>query len=84
MPNHTLPYLYVLGDFNADFAKHSSFDREFTNICGVNMLKISDRAHLPMDTFTFISKAHGSTSWLDHCVTSASGHDSTRQVQIYT
>ena len=28
---------------------------------------------LPADSFTFVSRAHGTTSWLDHCVTTHTG-----------
>ena len=56
MHNHTSPYVYVLGDFNADSTLILIGSLQ---ICDVNLLIISDRAHLPMDTFTFISNAHG-------------------------
>ena len=32
-----------------------------------------DRIILASSSFTFISHAHGTTSWLDHCITTADG-----------
>ena len=37
---------------------------------------------LPPDTFTFISQAHGTTSWLDHCITTTAGESLIGNVSV--
>ena len=34
------------------------------------------------DSFTFVSQAHGTTSWLDHCITTTSGKSITSNISI--
>ena len=41
--------------------------------CNLNKLDFIDKCLLPSSSFTFISQAHGTTSWLDHCITTADG-----------
>ena len=67
------PYVYICGDLNANLLQTSRFGKEFRKVCSDNNLIISDELMLPADTFTFVSACHGSTSWLDHVV-STSGH----------
>ena len=67
------PYVYVLGDFNADIQSDSVFGSELVEFCNLNKLDFIDRIILPSSSFTFISQAHGTTSWLDHCITTAAG-----------
>ena len=37
---------------------------------------------LPADTFTFVSTCHGSTSWLDHVVSTTSRHTLVQGVYV--
>ena len=67
------PYVYVLSDFNANIQSDSVFGSELVEICNLNKLDFVDRIILPSSSFTFISQAHGTTSWLDHCITTAAG-----------
>ena len=67
------PYVYILGDFNADFQSHSIFGPELIEFCDMNNLSFIDKYMLSPDTFTFISRAHDTTSWLDHCITTTAG-----------
>ena len=67
------PYVYVLGDFNADIQSDSVFGSELVEFCNLNKRDFIDRIILPSSSFTFISQAHGTTSWLDHCITTAAG-----------
>ena len=67
------PYVFVLGDFNADIQSDSVFGTELVEICNLNKLDFIDKCLLPSSSFTFISQAHGTTSWLDHCITTAAG-----------
>ena len=62
-------YVYVMGDFNSDFTRGDLFGDEFMQMCNEHSLSIADKELLPDSSFTCISNAHGTTSWLDHCVT---------------
>ena len=55
------PYVFVLGDFNADINYDSVFGSELIEYCDTN-----SKSMLLPDSFTFYSVAHGTTSWLDH------------------
>ena len=66
---------YVMEDFNSDFTRGDLFGDECMQICYEHSLSIADKELLPDSTFTCISNAHGTTSWLDHCVTSVTGLD---------
>ena len=39
---------------------------------------------LPADTFTFVSSSHGSTPWLDHLLSTISGHALVESVHVKT
>ena len=67
------PYVFVLGDFNADIQSDSVFGSELVEFCNLNKLDFIDRIIFPSSSFSFISQAHGTTSWLDHCITTAAG-----------
>ena len=45
-------------------------------------LSIAYKELLPDTSFTCISNAHGTTSWLDHCVTSVTGLDNIESVTV--
>ncbi|XP_026016954.1 uncharacterized protein LOC113018106 [Astatotilapia calliptera] len=67
--------IYVLGDFNADLTDSSSqFAKHLTHFCQVNNLILCTKVLLPADSYTYISEAWHSTSWLDHCICTADGH----------
>ena len=74
--------VYVMGDFNSDFTRGDLFGDEFMQICNEHTLSIADKELLPDSTFTCISNAHGTTSWLDHCVTSVTGLDNIESVMV--
>lgn len=61
--------VYVVGDFNAH--PSASFGKELKLYCEEHKWIWADVAKLSVcsDTFTFISEAHGSRRWLDHCIT---------------
>ena len=67
------PYVFVLGDFNADIQSDSVFGTELVEFCNLNKLDFIDTCLLPSSSFTFVSQAHGTTSWLGHCITTAAG-----------
>ena len=66
--------IFILGDFKA--GKSNQFCQILMNFCEDNNFIISDDSLLP-DTgtsFAYISDSRNSTSWIDHCVTSATAH----------
>ena len=67
------PYVFVLGDFNAGVQSDSVFGTELVEFCTLNKLDFIDKCLIPSSSFTFISQAHDTTSWLDHCITTAVG-----------
>lgn len=58
----------IAGDFNADPSK-GRFWSELKSFTDSLLFDVADLS-LPIDTFTYLSPAHSSTSWLDHVVTS--------------
>ena len=74
----------MIGDFNANLKTDSRFGKELLRFCNVHSLSISDKMLLPSDTFTIISSSHGTTSWLDHILTTTSGHSIIRDLFILT
>ena len=78
------PYVYICGDFNANLSQSSRFGKELKQVCRDNSFSISDELLLPADTFTFVSSSHGSTSWLDHVLSTTSGHALAESVHVKT
>ena len=76
------PYLFILSDFNADIQSSSVFGDELIDFCDNNNLCFIDNEKLLTDSFTFVSQTHGTTSWLDHCITTASGKSITSNISI--
>lgn len=75
--------VFVIGDFNADLSDNSSlFGNHLVHFCEENNLIVSSRIFLPNTSFTYISDAWHSTSWLDHCICTADGHASLENVNI--
>jgi endonuclease/exonuclease/phosphatase family metal-dependent hydrolase len=67
--------VYILGDWNANLLNESEHGLELVHLCAEYGYIISDAALLDSDTYTYVSEAHvGTTSWLDHCVCTASAH----------
>ena len=52
------------------------------NGTGINELCFVDREMLLPDTFTYTSQSHGTTSWLDHCITTMSGQSVISHVSV--
>ena len=75
------PYVFVAGDFNADTTKDHLFGSNLSTFCGENDLVISDTVYL-QNSFTFLSSAHQSMSWLDHIVCTRSGHSFLPHCQV--
>jgi hypothetical protein len=58
----------VIGDFNA--AADTPYADELDRWCVMNAMTVSTRNRLDASTHTYVSMAHGTTSWLDHAVCS--------------
>ena len=76
------PYVFILGDFNANIKSQSIFGTELIEFCDMNNLCFTDRMMLLPDAFTFVSQAHGTTSWLDHCITTSAGQSLVADVSL--
>ena len=62
---------FIVGDFNAELSKISSFGSILCDFCHDNSFTIADKEYLPADTYNYVSSAWGTTSWLYHIVCTA-------------
>ena len=53
------PYVFIVGDYNADIQSESVYGSELINFCDTNSLYFIDRSLLLPDTFTFVSQHLG-------------------------
>lgn len=74
------PNMCMLGDFNAGTT--NMFGQLLSSFCKDNDFTVSDQILLPADSFTYISDAHGSTSWIDHCISSNSAHQAIAHIKV--
>ena len=75
--------VYVVGDWNSDISDRKSlFGQLLIQFCEDNKLILSSKERLPSDSYTYISEAWHTTSWLDHCVCTADAHDSLEKIEI--
>ena len=80
--SYPTPYVYVMGDFNANLYKNngnanvmSKYGTHMVNFCDDENMVIADSYILCNNSYTFVSSAHNTVSWLDHVVTTKSGCD---------
>jgi exonuclease III len=75
----------VLGDWNANpgDAENSLFARHMNNFCLDNSFIISSQVVLPDDSYTYISSAWETCSWLDHAVSSSDFHNSIHEMCVH-
>lgn len=72
-----------MGDFNADISDEKSmFGQHLTQFCQDKKLQLSSKAFLSSDTYTYVSEAWGTTSWLDHCVCTTDAHEGINNIEI--
>ncbi|KAL7369456.1 hypothetical protein ABVT39_012473 [Epinephelus coioides] len=70
-------------DLNADISDRKSvFGRYLVEFCHDNKLLLSSKIHLPTDSYTYVSEAWNTTSWLDYCVSTADAHECVDKVEI--
>ena len=73
--------IYILGDWNSDM-NGGVFIEHLKLFLSDNNLIFSSELLLPADSFTYLSEAWGTTSWLDHCVSTSDAHDCIQQLHI--
>ena len=76
------PNICFVGDFNAGAT--NTFGDLLEDFCMENDFIISDYALVPQDTFTYISDAHNTTSWIDHFVSSFTVHQAMLNMEVLT
>ena len=74
----------VFGDWNANIRDpvNSLFARHMIDFCHDNNYNISTMLMLPDVSYTHVSEAWGTVSWLDHIVSSSDFHDNITTVDI--
>lgn len=67
--------VYVVGDMIADINdRNSLYAKHLTCFSKDNNFILSSRVVLPADSYTYVSDAWQSTSWLGRCFSTADGH----------
>ena len=74
----------VFGDWHANIRDpvNSLFVRHMIDFCHDNNYNILTRLMLPDDSYTHVSEAWGTVSWLDHIVSSSDFHDHSTTIDI--
>ena len=76
-------YACAMRDFNANVLSDTHrFGTELINYCDSERLVISDKELAPTNTFTFLSEAHSTVSWIDHIVSTVNMHGIISQVWV--
>ena len=74
---------YVVGDWNADISDDNSlFANHLKFFCSDNNYILSSLDYLPPDSYTYVSDAWHTTSWLDHCICTADADASVGKMEI--
>ena len=75
--------IYIVGDYNANLADDKSlFAKHMLRFANDANLIISSKVLLPDTSYTYISEAWNTTSWLDHVVSTAVAHASLQSIEI--
>ena len=75
--------IYVVGDMNADVPDvNSLFANHLMQFCSDGGLILSSKVLMPDNSYTYISEAWHTTSWLDHCICTADAHDTLDAMEI--
>lgn len=75
--------VFIVGDMNADLSDQGSlFAKHMLQFCDDNNLVISSHKLLPAGSYSYISEAWHSTSWLDHCISTADAHTGITSMEI--
>lgn len=75
--------VFIVADMNADLSDQGSlFAKHMLQFCDDNNLVISSHKLLPAGSYSYISEAWHSTSWLDHCSSTADAHTGITSMEI--
>ena len=80
--NITSTYVTIVGDFNANISRQSVFGNALQKFCSDNNFIMADKETLPDDTYTYVSSAWGTTSWLDHVLCSLDAKQCTGNFEV--
>ena len=81
--DHPSSCIFIVGDMNSDLSDNNSmFAKHIVQFCEDNNLILSSQLLLPSNSFSYISEAWNSTSWLDHCISTADAHASISSMEI--
>ena len=72
----------VVGDFNSNIMSSTVFGDLLLKFCEENNYILADKVKLPADTYTYLSPAWGTTSWLDHILCTADAMLSIHSVSV--
>ena len=73
-------YMCLIADFNA--SNNNMFDPLLNSFCHDFNLIMSNEAMLPKKSFTYVSDAHNTCRWIDHCVSSRAAHTSITKIEV--
>ena len=75
--------IMVMGDVNADVSDPTSiFGQHLIKFCYENKVILSTKELLPAESYTHVSEAWHTTSWLDHCISTSDAHDCIEKAEI--
>ena len=75
--------IIVVGDYNANILKtNSMFAKHLTQYCSMYDYNLSSVLCLPPNTYTYISDAWNTCSWLDHCIATEDGHKLIKNMKV--
>ena len=74
--------IFIFGNCNADITKTSLFSQFLNSFISECYFIPSDIKYLPPDSFTYVSDAHCSRSWLDHVLCTHFSHSSVSDMVI--
>ena len=74
----------IVGDWNSNLqvGQRSLFTQHMLDFCDNNNLLIVDTETCPQDSYTYVSEAHGSHTWLDHIVCTVDIRNAINNVKI--
>ena len=59
------------------------FGNIFLDFCNEYPFSIYDKDNLPIDTYTYVSSAWGTTSWLDHFIYTSDANDCITTIYVF-
>lgn len=73
----------IVGDFNSNILNKPSKNAiNLQEYCDFMNYRWSSKHFLPNDSFTYVSEAWGTPSWLDHCISSTDGFNAIANMNI--